>query len=279
MVPFLFYRIFINVMKFKNILTEAIVDTLDISKLDRGILKTIHKFINEKGVFISRNGEKTEWDLSDGEKLLKVSQALGYNDYDHLFKLYKFYLKHRLYLFDESPKIDTETDVDELTDYKILRPILLQYMYDNYIGKEYNVNGIIWKVDTPLGDMSEALTEEATAMEFFTWGRDVPIVVGYLEFIKSTEKIMKGNGYDVISMDDDLSTYYGTYGKRNKFQHEEILNSGYVTNVKFPNNLKEESLKKYFDELINVFVSEVLPQPTEIILDYMDHVNAHQPPQ
>ena len=266
-------------MKFKNILTEAIIDTLDISKLDRGILKTIHNFFDEKGIFISRNGEKTEWDLSDGEKLLKVSNAIAYKNYDHLFKLYKFYLKHRLYLFDESPKIDTETDVDELTDYKILRPILLQYMYDNYIGKEYNVNGIIWKVDTPMGDMSDALTEEATAMEFFTWGRDVPIVVGYLEVIKSREKIMKGNGYDVIAMDDYLSTYIGMYVKKNKHQHEETLDSGYVTNVKFPNNLKEESLKKYFDELIEEFVNTVLPKPTEIILDYMDHVNAHQPPQ
>ena len=78
-------------MKFKNILTEAMIDTLDISKLDRGILKTIHKFINEKGVYInSTDGKKTEWDLSDGEKLLKVSNALGYNDYDHLYKLYKY---------------------------------------------------------------------------------------------------------------------------------------------------------------------------------------------
>ena len=80
-------------------------------------------------------------------------------------------------------------------------------------------------------------------------------------------------------MDDDLSTYIGMYVKKNEYQHEETLDRGYVTNVKFPNNLKEESLKKYFDELIEEFVNTVLPQPTEIILDYMDHVNAHQPPQ
>ena len=153
-------------------------------------------------------------------------------------------------------------------------------MYDNYIGKEYDVNGIIWKVDTPMGDMSDALTEEATAMEFFTWGRDVPTVVAYLEFSNGNERIItKGNGYDIISMDDDLSTYIGMYVKKNKYQHEETLGSGYVTGVKFPNNLKEESLKKYFDELIEEFVNTVLPQPTEIILDYIDHVNAHQPPQ
>jgi hypothetical protein len=37
-------------MKFKNILTEAIIDNLDISKLDKGILKSIHKFRDEKGL-------------------------------------------------------------------------------------------------------------------------------------------------------------------------------------------------------------------------------------
>lgn len=259
-------------MKFKNILTEAIIDTLDISKLDRGILKTIHKFINEKGVYINRKGEKTsEWDLSDGEKLLKVSNALGYNNYDHLFKLYKFYLKHRLYLFDESPKIDTETIVNPLKDYEILRPILLQYLYDNYVGKEYDVNGIIWKVDTPMGDISEAITEEASAMELFTWGQDIPVVVGYLEFIVQVERIMKGNGYDIIAMDDGLCTYNGTYVKKNKSQYRESLGTGYISDVKFPNNLKEESLKKYFDELIEKFVNTVLPQPTEIILDYIEY--------
>ena len=267
-------------MKFKNILTEAIIDTLDISKLDRGILKTIHKFINEKGFYYSSDGTKNEWDLSDGEKLLKISKALGYDDYDHLFKLYKFYLKHRLYLFDESPKIDTETILNPFGDYKLLRPILLQYMYDNYIGKEYDVDGITWKVDTPMGDITEALTEEATAMEFFTWGRDVPIVVGYLSFIASTEKQhINGNGYDIISMDDGLSDYNGTYVKKTKYRHEETLGTGSLEGIKFPNNLKEESLKKYFDELIEGFVNRVLPQPTEIILDYMDHINAHQPPQ
>lgn len=267
-------------MKFKNILTEAIIDTLDISKLDRGILKTIHKFINEKGFYYSSDGTKNEWDLSDGEKLLKISKALGYNDYDHLFKLYKFYLKHSDVLFGELPTTDTETTIDPIKDYGLLRPILLQYMYDNYIGKEYDVDGVIWKVDTPMGDISEALTEEATAVELFTWGRDVPIVVGYCSFIPSKSMFERGVlGFDIISMDDGLSNYNGTYVKKNRHQHEETLGTGSLEGIKYPINLKEETLKKYFDDLFNTFVGEALPQPTEIILDYMDHVNAHQPPQ
>jgi len=202
-------------MKFKNILTEAIIDTLDISKLDRGILKTIHKYIDEKDVWFSSTGERNQWDLSDGEKLLKVSNVLGYVDYDHLFKLYKFYLKHSDTLFGELPTTDTETIVQPVKDYDLLRPILLQYMYDNYIGKEYEVDGIVWKVDTPLGALSEALTEEATAIELFTWGRDVPTVVGYCSFIPSKSMFERGAlGYDIISMDDDLSTYIGTYVKK-----------------------------------------------------------------
>lgn len=267
-------------MKFKNILTEAIIDTLDISKLDRGILKTIHKFINEKGFYYSRDGTKNEWDLSDGEKLLKISKALGYNDYDHLFKLYKFYLKHSDVLFNELPSTDTETTIELIKDYELLRPILLQYMYDNYIGKEYDVDGITWKVDTPMGDISEALTEYATAVELFTWGRDVPTVVGYCSFIPSKAMFERGVlGYDILSMDDYLSDYNGTYARKNKHQHEESLGTGSLGGIKYPINLKEETLKKYFDDLFNKFVGEALPYPTEIILDYMDHINAHQPPQ
>jgi hypothetical protein len=144
-------------------------------------------------------------------------------------------------------------------------------LYDNYVGKEYDVNGIIWKVDTPMGDISEAITEEASAMELFAWGQDIPVVVGYLEFIVQVERIMKGNGYDIIAMDDGLCTYNGTYVKKNKSQYRESLGTGYISDVKFPNNLKEESLKKYFDELIEKFVNTVLPQPTEIILDYIEY--------
>lgn len=266
-------------MKFKNILTEAMIDNLDISKLDRGLLKTIHKFINEKGFYINHTGEKTEWDLSDGEKLIKVSNALGYNNYDHLYKLYKYYLKYGGVLFGESPPTDVETTVDIIKDYELVRPILLTYMYDNYIGKEYEVDGIVWKVDTPLGALSEALTEEATAVELFTWGRDVPTVVGYCSFIPSKAMFERGAlGYDIISMDDDLSTYIGTYVKKNTHLHEETMGTGYLEGIKYPINLKEETLKKYFDDLFNTFVGEALPYPTEIILDYMDHANVHQPP-
>ncbi len=267
-------------MKLKNILTEAIIDTLDISKLDRGILKTIHNFINEKGVYINSKGEKNEWGLSDGEKLLKVSKALGYDDYDHLFKLYKFYIKHSDVLFGELPTTDVETIVDPIKDSEILRPILLQYMYDNYIGKEYNVDGIVWKVDTPMGALSEAMTEYATAVELFTWGGDVPMVVGYCSFIPSKKMFEKGGlGYDILSMDDDLSTYNGTYVRKNINLYGEELGTGYLEGIKYPINLKEETLKKYFDDLFNTFVDEALPHPTEVILDYMDHINAHQPPQ
>jgi len=267
-------------MKFKNILTEAMIDTLEISKLDRGILKTIHKFINEKGVYInSRDGTKNEWDLSGGEKLLKVSNALGYNDYDHLYKLYKYYLKYGGVLFGESPSIDIETTIDIIKDYELLRPILLKYMYDNYVGKIYNVGDIEWVVDTPLGDLSEAMTEHASAIELFT-NTDGSYVVGYCSFIPSKSMFDSGGlGYDIISMDEGLSEYNGTYLKKNTHLFEEILKTGILKDIKYPINLKEETLKKYFDDLFNKFVDGPITSSTEIILDYMDHVNVHQPPQ
>ena len=146
-------------MKFKNILTEAIIDNLDIPKLDKGILKTIHKFRDEKGYWQNRKGEVVNtWDLSDGEKLLKVANAIGYDDYDHLYKLYKYYLKYQNVLFDDLPAVELEGGVTS-EDMDLLRPILLQFYYDNYVGQTFDVDGIVWKVDTPMGDLSEAMTE------------------------------------------------------------------------------------------------------------------------
>jgi len=152
-------------------------------------------------------------------------------------------------------------------------------MYDNYVGKIYNVGDIEWVVDTPLGDLSEAMTEHASAIELFT-NTDGSYVVGYCSFIPSKSMFDSGAlGYDIISMDEGLSEYNGTYLKKNTHLFEEILKTGILKDIKYPINLKEETLKKYFDDLFNKFVDGPITSSTEIILDYMDHVNVHQPPQ
>jgi len=262
-------------MKFKNILTEAIIDNLDISKLDKGILKSIHKFRDEKGYWQNRKGEVVNtWDLSDGEKLLKVANTLGYDDYDHLYKLYKYYLKYQNVLFDDLPSVELEDDITS-EDMDLLRPILLQFYYDNYVGQTFDIDGITWRVDTPMGNLKDAMAEDATSMELFSEGDTTPFAVVYCQFV-GPNVLDRGNGFDVISHDDGLSQYNGQYETHN---YDETLANGYIDSVDFPEDLKKETLKIYFDKLIGGVIELALEPATEIILDYMDHVRVNQPPQ
>jgi hypothetical protein len=265
-------------MKFKNILTEAIIDNLDISKLDKGILKSIHKFRDEKGYYQNTKGEIVNtWDLTDGEKLLKVANAIGYDDYDHLYKLYKYYLKYQNVLFDDLPSVELEGGITS-EDMGLLGPILLQFYYDNYVGQTFDVDGITWRVDTPMGNLKDAMAEEATYMELFSEGDTTPIVVVYCQFV-GPNVLNRGNGIDVISHDDGLSQYNGQYVRKKTHKYDETLANAYIDSVDFPEDLKKETLKIYFDKLIGGVIELGLEPATDIILDYMDHVRVNQPPQ
>lgn len=265
-------------MKFKSILTEAIIDNLNLPKLDKGILKSIHKFRDEKGYWQNRKGEVVNtWDLSDGEKLLKVANALGYDDYDHLYKLYKYYLKYQHVLFDDLPSVELEDDITS-EDMDLLRPILLQFYYDNYVGQSFDVDGVTWRVDTPMGNITDAMAEEATSMELFLQSDTLPFAVVYCQFA-GPNVLDRGNGFDVISHDDGLSQYNGEYVRKKTHKYEEQLVTGYIDSVDFPEDLKKETLKIYFDKLIGGVIELGLEPATDIILDYMDHVRVNQPPQ
>jgi hypothetical protein len=265
-------------MKFKNILTEAIIDDLDLPKLDKGILKIIHSFRDEKEYRHNRKGEVVNtWDLSDGEKLLKVANALGYNDYDHLYRLYKYYVKYQDILFNDLPSVELDGGITS-EDMDLLRPILLQFYYDNYIGQTFDVGGVTWRVDTPMGDIREAMAEEATSMEIYLQSDTLPFVTSYCQFV-GYGVLDRGNGFDVISHDEGLSEYNAIYVRKETYNYEETLVSNYIDTVDFPKNLKKETLKIYFDKLIGGLIELGLKPATEIVLDYMDHVRVNQPPQ
>lgn len=265
-------------MKFENILTEAIIDDLDLPKFDKGVLKIIHGFRDEKMYRHNRKGEIVNtWDLSDGEKLLKVANALGYNDYDHLYRLYKYYIKYRDVLFNDLPSVELESSITS-EDMDLLRPILLQFYYDNYVGQTFDVDGVTWRADTPMGDMRDAMTEEANSMEIYLQTDTLPSVICYCAFAGATV-IDRGNGFDVIAQDDGLAEYNAQYVRKKPYNYEEILASKYIDTVDFPENLKKETLKIYFDKLIGGVIELGLKPATEIVLDYMDHVRVNQPPQ
>ena len=70
-----------------SILTEAVIDNLNLSKIDRAILKSFHLLRSEKNY--SRSG--AEFNLTVADKILKVDEMLNTGDYQKLYSVYKFY--------------------------------------------------------------------------------------------------------------------------------------------------------------------------------------------
>jgi len=126
--------------------------------------------------------------------------------------------------------------------------------------------------------MDDAMAEEANYMEISTQGDTIPFVVVYCLFV-GPNVLNRGNGFDVISNDEGLSEYNAQYVRNKNNKYDEVLANGYIDSVDFPKNLKKETLKMYFDKLIGGVIELGLEPATDIVLDYMDHVNAHQPPQ
>lgn len=129
-----------------------------------------------------------------------------------------------------------------------------------------------------MGDMRDAMTEEANSMEIYLQTDTLPSVICYCAFAGATV-IDRGNGFDVIAQDDGLAEYNAQYVRKKPYNYEEILVSNYIETVDFPKNLKKETLKIYFDKLIGGVIELGLKPATEIVLDYMDHVRVNQPPQ
>ena len=77
-------------MKFKKLITESVIDNLDISKQEKAILKTFNIVDDDKSTYSTK-----DFDLSDGEKMIKVSEMTGVNDLDKIYSLYKFFIKYK----------------------------------------------------------------------------------------------------------------------------------------------------------------------------------------
>ena len=69
-------------MKFKNLITESIIDTLKLSKEEKAILKTFNIVDDDKKTFSTGT-----FDLTDGEKIMKVSDMTGIHDLDKIYSL------------------------------------------------------------------------------------------------------------------------------------------------------------------------------------------------
>ncbi len=256
--PFLFYIIFI-IMKFKNLITESIIDTLKLSKEEKAILKTFNIVDGDKNTYSSGT-----FDLTDGEKIIKVSDMTGVNDLDKLYTLYKFFKKYKDILFKDEVggiqygSIDTK-------DYEILSPLFLKYFYDNFNGNTLlNVDGGEWKVTT-MYDMEEQMAEEDYSIFVYLSSETLPQVSLFSGIYKGDKE---GIGWDLIAQDEDLSVFNAEKIKK-KGKYEEILGGG-IIDIPTPKNLSKTEMDKYFRLLFLNLEDGILDQMW-IIEDFMEY--------
>jgi hypothetical protein len=71
-------EIFICGMKFKKLLIESVIDDLDLSKLDKGILKFFNVIRDEKNYTTNRRtGDiANSWDLRNGMVKKNITQTM-----------------------------------------------------------------------------------------------------------------------------------------------------------------------------------------------------------
>jgi len=127
--------LYVMELNFKNILVESIIDDLEtLTKMDKALLKFIHKSM-DKEKFNHKIGNKTyEMDASDALIINDLINTFGLNNYDYVFKMWNFYKKFGGVLFDDEVFDDfsySTEDYDEVTEV-----IIAKYYLDNIVGRE-----------------------------------------------------------------------------------------------------------------------------------------------
>jgi hypothetical protein len=250
-------------INFKNILTESIVDDLNISKLDKVALKVFNIIKDDK--FYYPNQTKA-WDMSDGQRITKASEMLKISDYNYLYSIYDFFNTYGHVLFQDIPKEIPKKTLPFNSDYEhILGAKLLQYYYDNYNGK------IIFSNETGdfecgviSNDINEAIMEEMYSVEIRNYRVHASIFVNIFPNTKEPNKL----GSDYLSMDDNLSDFIPIYRETDENDYEEIVDSKYF-DIDFPKDMSDVTLKKYFDDIIKSVIREMIIPNNDLMVDYI----------
>lgn len=247
-------------MKFKKLITESVIDNLDITKQEKAILKTFNIVDDDKSTYSTK-----EFDLSDGEKMIKVSEMTGVNDLDKIYSLYKFFIKYKDILFKDDVS-NIEYGTLDINDKDMLSALLLKYFNDNFNGKMlFKVRDGEFKVGLMM-NLQESLAEESYAITGYFESDTLPHVIFYCGLFNDTGK---GIGWDFITHDDD----FGEFNAKKillKGEYNEILDSGYM-NIPMFKNLSNESLNKYFSQLFDNMEDSVL-EVMWVIEEYMEWV-------
>jgi len=255
-------------LNFNNILTESVIDGLNLNKFDKGIIKLYHNLSKEK---IDLSG-----DFKDTYIIVKASEMLSYYDYDKLVKLFKFFKKYQNILFMESPSEEEfNTKIKYPQDAKLVENLILKYYWDNYGEKTFEVGNFTWEFNITFGSYEEALYEEADTFEIRLLGDDT---VPYVTLFVGITENKKGIGYDMLSFDDGFAEYNARYIVK-KGDYEEIIGTGYIIGVHQPKDLKEDTIKNYIEELIDYIKIDIIAENQWKIEEYMKWVSDNQPPR
>ena len=266
MVPFLFYNIFINMkISFNSLLTETVIDNLNITKMDKAILKSFHLLRSEK--IYSPNGK--EFNLTVADKIEKVEEMLNTGDYQRLYTVSKFYEKYGNFLFNDIPDLIEDIDINFLEDREVIEGILYTFFYKNYKNKEiYSYKGNSWVLDT-LMPPYEASLEETFGLTIFNNSEVYPPCSLFFDTLpnKNTNKI----GVDFIIQDDEFAEFNGEK-YRYSGGYDEIIHSEWI-DFNYPKDLKNETLRTYFDKLINKVVNKII-KPNDYKFDeFINYMN------
>tara|TARA_B110000211_G_scaffold195998_1_gene224876 strand:- start:114 stop:938 length:825 start_codon:yes stop_codon:yes gene_type:complete len=252
-------------MKFKNILTESMIDTLPMSKLYKAILKTFHKL----------------GDDVDDKSFIEISDKFAV-DLHLIFQLYLTYTKYSDILFSEEgmvivPTYDT-SKYDGLTN-----RVLTEYIYKNYNGKEiYNVDGITGTIEF-MEDLETSIGEEMFAqLDFF-----MPLTGEYHnEEDGYTTKEVSVYGQIYLNRDIGDNGKYGytfinhsheSFGEwakkilKNKYVDE--VDNGYVKDTALPplKNYSTEEVKRFCDQWVNI-TKRILIKQVPLLMRYKEHI-------
>jgi len=250
-------------LNFKNILTESIVDDLNISKIDKVALKVFNIIKDDKFYY---PGQTKAWEMTDGQRIVKASEMLKIGDYDYLYSIYDFFMTYGDVLFQDIPKEIPKKKLPFNSDYEhILGAKLLKYYYDNYNGK------IIFSNETGdfecsiiSGDINEAIMEEMYSIEIRNVTIHISIFVNMFPSKKEPNKL----GSDYMSMDDNLSEFIPIYREKDEEDYEEIVDTKYF-DIDFPKDMSDASLKKYFDDINKVVIKEMIIPNNDLMLDFI----------
>ena len=250
-------------LNFKNILTESIIDDLNIPKQDKTTLKVFNLIKDDKFFY---PGQDKPWDMTDGQRIMKASEMLSINDYNYLYSVYNFYDKYGDVLFMDIPEGIPKQKVPFSDEYNaVFGPKLLQYYFDNYNHRTiYSNETGSFECGIVTGDINDAIIEEMYSVEVRNYTLRSTIFVNMFPSKKRPNKL----GCDYISMHDNLSEFIPIYRGIDNIPYEEIIDSKYF-DMNFPKDMSDGALKKYFDDIMKAVIKEMIIPNNDLMLDYI----------